>query len=203
MSTYNAPLKDMQFVLREIVGLSEIAALPGLQDATPEVVDAVLTEAAKFAREVLDPLNRAGDEHGARFSHGKVTLPEGYADAYAKFAAAGWTSLSGDPAHGGQGLPYVVSSATQEMWNSANMAFCLAPMLTWGVLEALEQHASPEQRALYMPRLVSGEWCGTMNLTEPQAGSDLSAVRMQATREGDHYRPVSYTHLTLPTILRV
>src|SRR5688572_393661 len=188
MSTYNAPLKDMQFVLRELVGLSEISALPGWQDATPELADAVLAEAAKFAREVLDPLNRTGDEHGARFSHGKVTLPEGYADAYSKFVEAGWNSLSGDPEYGGQGLPHVVSSAVQEMWNSANMAFCLAPMLTSGVLEALKHHASPEQQALYAPRLITGEWCGTMNLTEPQAGSDLSAVRTVATREGDHYR---------------
>ncbi|HYC47747.1 MAG TPA: acyl-CoA dehydrogenase [Burkholderiales bacterium] len=188
MSTYNAPLKDMQFVLRELVGLSELGALPGWQEVTPELVDAVLAEAAKFAREVLDPLNRSGDAEGARLSHGTVTVPQGYAEAYAKFIEGGWNALAGDPAFGGQGLPHVVASAVQEMWNSANMAFCLAPMLTSGVLESLKHHASPEQQALYMPKLTSGDWCGTMNLTEPQAGSDLSAVRMQATREGDHYR---------------
>ena len=188
MSTYAAPVKDMQFVLRELAGLQEVSALPGWEDVTPEVVDAVLAEAGKFAREVLDPLNRVGDEQGARLHQGKVTPPEGYAEAYRKFVAAGWNALTGETRHGGQGLPHVVGAAVQEIWNSANMSFFLAPMLTSGVLEALRHHASPEQQALYCPKLTAGEWSGTMNLTEPQAGSDLSAVRTQAVREGDHYR---------------
>ncbi|MEA3157146.1 MAG: 3-(methylsulfanyl)propanoyl-CoA dehydrogenase, partial [Betaproteobacteria bacterium] len=188
MSTYSAPLKDMQFVLRELAGLQEVSALPGWQDVTPEVVDAVLAEAGKFAQEVLDPLNRIGDTQGARLAQGKVTAPDGYVQAYRKFIEAGWNGLAGDTRYGGQGLPHVVSTAVQEIWNSANMSFCLAPMLTSGVLEALRHHASPEQQALFMPNLTAGAWSGTMNLTEPQAGSDLSAVRTQAVRDGDHYR---------------
>src|SRR6266540_6817458 len=133
MSTYKAPLKDMQFVLRELAGLSEVAALPGWQDATPELVDQILEEAGKFAQEVLDPLNRVGDEERARFNDGKVTAPQGYADAYRKFVEAGWNSLTADPQFGGQGLPPLVLTAVQEIWNSANMSFCLAPMLTSGV----------------------------------------------------------------------
>jgi alkylation response protein AidB-like acyl-CoA dehydrogenase len=188
MSTYQAPLQDMRFVLRELAGISEVAALPGWEEATPELVDAVLDEAGKFAREVLDPLNRTGDEQGARLADGKVTAPDGYAQAYRKFVEAGWNGLTGDPAYGGQGLPHVVATAVQEMWNSANMAFCLAPMLTAGVLEAMKHHGTPEQQSIFLPKLTPGEWSGTMNLTEPQAGSDLSAVRTQAVPEGDHYR---------------
>jgi alkylation response protein AidB-like acyl-CoA dehydrogenase len=188
MSTYIAPLKDMQFVLRELAGLSEVGTLPGWEDVTPELVAQVLSEAAKFAREVLDPLNRVGDQQGARLTDGEVTAPDGYADAYRKFIEAGWNSLTGEVRYGGQGLPHVISMVVQEMWNSANMAFCLAPMLTSGVLEALKRHGSPEQQAAFLPKLTVGEWTGTMNLTESQAGSDLSAVRMSAVPEGDHYR---------------
>jgi alkylation response protein AidB-like acyl-CoA dehydrogenase len=187
MSIYNAPLKDMHFALHEIAGLSEVLSLPGFEDVTPELVDAVLSEAGKFAREVLDPLNRTGDTIGARLENGVVTAPEGYRAAYAKFIEAGWNGLGADPAYGGQGLPHTVAMVVQEIWNSANMSFCLAPMLTSGVLEALRHHASPEQHALFSPKLTAGEWSGTMNLTEPQAGSDLSAVRTQAVRQGDHY----------------
>ena len=188
MSLYSAPLKDMQFVLRELARLDEITALPGWHEVSPELVDAVLGEAGKFAQQVLDPLNRVGDTQGARLSDGKVQAPDGYAEAYRKFIEAGWNGLTGDPRYGGQGLPHVVASAVQEIWNSANMSFCLAPMLTSGVLEAFAHHGSAEQQALFVPRLTTGEWSGTMNLTEPQAGSDLSAVRTQAVREGDHYR---------------
>ena len=188
MSTYHAPLKDMQFALQELAGLSEIGALPGWEEVTPELVAQVLSEADRFAREVLDPLNRTGDQQGARLIDGKVFAPDGYADAYGKFIGAGWNSLTGEVRYGGQGLPHVVSTVVQEMWNSANMAFCLAPMLTSGVLEAMKHHGSPEQQAAFLPKLTAGEWTGTMNLTEPQAGSDLSAVRMSAVPEGDHYR---------------
>jgi len=188
MSTYAAPLKDMRFAIKELAGLSEVSALPGHGDVNPELVEAVLGEAAKFAQEVLDPLNRQGDKQGAQLADGKVTAPKGFKEAYRKFIAAGWNGLGGEPQYGGQGLPHLIATPVQEIWKSANMALCLAPMLTSGVLEALKAHASQEQKKTYLGKLTSGEWAGTMNLTEPQAGSDLSAVRTRAVREGDHYR---------------
>jgi len=188
MSTYTAPLADMHFAINELARLSEVTALPGYAEVNAELVAAVLDEAAKFAQEILDPLNRKGDRQGARLTGDKVAAPDGFADAYRKFVAAGWNALGGQPAFGGQNLPHVVAMPIQEIWNSANMAFCLCPMLTTGVVEAMRIHASPEQQQRFLPKLTSGEWAGTMNLTEPQAGSDLSAVRTRATPEGDHYR---------------
>ena len=180
MSAYAAPLRDMKFVINELVGISDITAMPECAEITGDLVDAVLDEAAKFASGVLDPLNRVGDKEGSRFIDGKVTTPQGFKDAYQQFIAGGWNGLSGDTAFGGQGLPHVVAMPVQEMWNSANMAFCLCPMLTSGVLEALKLIGTAEQKALYLPKLTAGTWAGTMNLTEPQAGSDLSAVRTRA-----------------------
>ena len=188
MSAYAAPLRDMKFVINELVGISDITAMPECAEITGDLVDAVLDEAARFASGVLDPLNRVGDKEGSRFIDGKVTTPQGFKDAYQQFIAGGWNGLSGDTAFGGQGLPHVVAMPVQEMWNSANMAFCLCPMLTSGVLEALKLIGTAEQKALYLPKLTAGTWAGTMNLTEPQAGSDLSAVRTRAVPEGDHYR---------------
>ena len=188
MSQYSAPLKDMQFVIEELVGLADITAMPACAEVTPDLVEAVLGEAGKFAAEVLDPLNRIGDQQGAQLANGKVTPPAGFADAYKQFADAGWNGLSGPADFGGQGLPHIVAMAVQEMWNSANMAFCLCPMLTSGVIEALKLRGSDAQKKQFMEKLVSGEWSGTMNLTEPQAGSDLSAVRTQAVPAGDHYK---------------
>jgi alkylation response protein AidB-like acyl-CoA dehydrogenase len=188
MSIYSAPLKDMRFAIRELAGLAEVSALPGHGEFNAELADQVLAEAARFAQEVLDPLNREGDKQGAKLADGKVTAPKGFKEAYRKFIEAGWNGLGAPAEHGGQGLPHVIATPVQEIWKSANLALCLAPMLTSGVLEALKVHSSPEQKQAYMPKLVSGEWSGTMNLTEPQAGSDLSAVRTRAVREGDHYR---------------
>ena len=188
MSIYHAPLKDMRFVVRELANLQEISALPGCGEVNAELVDAVLEEAEKFAREVLDPLNRSGDRQGVRLADGTVTTPDGFVAAYRQFIAAGWNGLAGRPAHGGQGLPLLAAMPVAEMWNSANLSFSLCPMLTSGVLEALNAHGSPEQQARFLPHLTSGRWSGTMNLTEPQAGSDLSAVRTRAVPEGDHYR---------------
>ncbi len=188
MSTYAAPIRDMQFVLNELVDLSAIRALPGHEEVTPDLVDAVLEEAGKFAAGVLDPLNKAGDRIGAKLENHVVTSVPGFKDAYRQFVDAGWASVGGEPEFGGQGLPHVLSQQLSEMWNAANMAFCLCPMLTTGAMTAIRRHGSDEQRATYVPKLVSGEWTGTMNLTEPQAGSDLSAVRTKATPEGDHYR---------------
>ena len=188
MSIYQAPLKDMQFVIRDLAGLEQITALPGFADVTPDLVDAVLAEAAKFAREVLDPLNHSGDRQGARLVDGGVVAADGFAQAYRRFVEGGWNGLAGHTAHGGQGLPHLAAMPVAEMWNGANLSFSLCPMLTSGVLEALKTHGSPEQQARFLPKLTSGQWSGTMNLTEPQAGSDLSAVRTRAVREGDHYR---------------
>jgi 3-(methylthio)propanoyl-CoA dehydrogenase len=188
MSTYAAPIRDMQFVLNELIDLSAIQALPGHDEVTPDLVDAVLEEAGKFAAGVLDPLNKPGDRIGAKLDNHVVTAAPGFKDAYRQFVDAGWASVGGEPEFGGQGLPHVLSQQLSEMWNAANMAFCLCPMLTTGAMTAIRRHGSDEQRATYVPKLVSGEWTGTMNLTEPQAGSDLSAVRTKATPEGDHYR---------------
>ena len=188
MSTYTAPLQDMQFVIKELVGLADITAMPDCAEVTEDLVDAVLDEAAKFATGVLDPLNHTGDKTGARFADGSVTTPPGFKEAYRHFIAGGWNGLSGEAAYGGQGLPHVVSMPVQEMWNSANMAFCLCPMLTSGVLEAMKLQGTPGQKEKFLHKLTAGEWTGTMNLTEPQAGSDLSAVRTRAVPEDDHYR---------------
>ena len=185
MSNYSAPLRDMRFVMRELAGLDEITRLPGNEDVTPDLVDAILEEADKFAAGVLAPLNRSGDQHGARWHDGEVTTAPGWKEAYRQFAESGWTAVACDPQHGGQGLPKLVSTAVMEMWKSANMAFSLCPMLTTGAIEALMLRGSDAQKAMYLPKMVSGEWTGTMNLTEPQAGSDLAAVRTRAEPQAD------------------
>jgi 3-(methylsulfanyl)propanoyl-CoA dehydrogenase len=188
VTTYLAPTRDMRFVIEELAGLDDLAALPGYEEVTPDLVEAVLEEAAKLAGELLAPLNKPGDEQGARLKEDGVIAADGFADAYRRFVEGGWNGISGDPAYGGQGLPQVVLAATMEMWNSANMSFALCPLLTAGATAALSQHGSNELKALYLPKMVTGEWTGTMNLTEPQAGSDLSAVRTKAVPEGGHYR---------------
>ncbi|MBV9440189.1 MAG: acyl-CoA dehydrogenase family protein, partial [Candidatus Eremiobacteraeota bacterium] len=187
MSTYRAPLRDMQFVLRELAGIDEIAKLPGCADAA-DVLDAILDEAATFAAEVLDPLNQSGDREGCTWRHGAVTTPPGFKEAYRSFAQAGWIGLPVDPEYGGQGLPQILLGPTLEMWNASNVGFANGPLLNQGAIEAIEQFGSTEQKHRFIPKLVSGEWTGTMCLTEPQAGSDLAQVRTQAVPEGDHYR---------------
>ncbi len=187
MSTYRAPLRDMQFVLRELAGIDDIAKLPGFED-TPDVLDAILVEASTFATEVLDPINRTGDVEGCRWNAGAVTTPAGFKAAYAQFAQAGWIGLPVSTDHGGQGLPHLMLGPTLEMWNAANVGFANGPLLNQGAIEAIELCGSPEQKRTYIPKLVSGEWCGTMCLTEPQAGSDLAAVRTKAIPDGDRYR---------------
>lgn len=185
MSEYRAPLQDIRFVLRELASLEQIAALPGCEEATPDVVDAILDEAAKFAGEVLSPLNVIGDREGARWNDKRVTTAPGFAEAYRQFVDNGWNGLACDPDFGGQGLPLLVGTAVNEMWKAANHAFSLCPMLTQGAIEALNVAGSDAQKQEYLPKLVSGEWTGTMNLTEPQAGSDLAAVRTRAEPQAD------------------
>ncbi len=187
MSTYRAPLRDMQFVLRELAGVDEIAKLPGYEDTT-DVLDAILDEASTFATEVLDPLNQSGDKEGCTWTDGVVTTPKGFKEAYHQFAQAGWIGLPVSAEFGGQGLPSIMLGPTLEMWNAANVGFANGPLLNQGAIEAIEQFGDEHQQQTYIPKLVSGEWTGTMCLTEPQAGSDLAAVRTQAVPEGDHYR---------------
>jgi acyl-CoA dehydrogenase len=185
MLDYRAPLRDMRFVMEELCQLDAISQLPGCEEATPDLVQAILEEGGKFATEVLSPLNRVGDKEGCRLADGQVTTPTGWQEAYRQFREAGWTAVACDPAYGGQGLPKLVSTAVMELWKSANMAFSLCPMLTQGAIEALMLCGTEEQKTRYLPKMVSGEWTGTMNLTEPQAGSDLSAVRTRAEPTGD------------------
>jgi alkylation response protein AidB-like acyl-CoA dehydrogenase len=185
MAEYQAPLADMKFVLRELVDLREVTQLDGFGDVTPDVAEAVLDEGAKFAASVLSPLNRSGDMQGARWQDRQVLTASGWQQAYSRFVADGWNALSCPAKFGGQNLPRVVSALVEEMWQGANMAFALCPMLTRGAIEAIELRGSQAQMRTYIPKLVAGEWTGTMVLTESQAGSDLSAVRTRAIPQGD------------------
>jgi 3-(methylthio)propanoyl-CoA dehydrogenase len=187
MSTYRAPLRDMQFVLRELAGIDEVAKLPGCED-TIDVLDSILEEAAAFATGVLDPLNRIGDKEGCTWTDGAVTTPTGFKEAYKKFADAGWIGLPVPAEYGGQGLPSILLGPTLEMWNASNIGFANGPLLNQGAIEAIELCGTDEQKKTYIPNLVSGKWTGTMCLTEPQAGSDLAQVRAKAVPDGDHYR---------------
>ncbi len=187
MSAYVAPLKDMRFVLNELAGLAEVAKLPGFEEAAPDTVDAILEEASKFASEVLDPINFSGDQEGSKLSDGEVRTPRGFRDAYRKFCDGGWNALPFEHEWGGQGLPRLVSTPVQEMWKSSNLSFSLCPLLTQGAVEALLLRGSDALKQAYLPKMIAGKWTGTMNLTEPQAGSDLSLVRTRAERQGNQY----------------
>ena len=188
MTTYAAPINDMQFVMHELAGLDEVAQLPGYEDVSPDLVDSVLEGAATFAAEVWGPLNQSGDAEGLKWHDGEVTMPKGFIEAYHQFIESGWNGLRFDPAFGGQGLPKLVDTAVMEMWNASNMAFSMAPLLTQGAIEALFLRGSEAQKQTYLHKMVSGEWTGTMNLTEPQAGSDLALIRSKAIPDGDQYR---------------
>lgn len=186
MSVYQAPLAEMTFVMSELAGLHQVSQLPGFEDASSDTVNAILEEAAKFAADVLDPLNQTGDIEGAvRLSDGSVKTPAGFKEAYLQFAANGWNGLTKNPEFGGQGLPQLVATPVEEMWHSANMAFDLCPLLTQGAIEAIELAGSETLKSTFLPKMVSGEWTGTMNLTESQAGSDLAAVRTRAVPQSD------------------
>jgi 3-(methylsulfanyl)propanoyl-CoA dehydrogenase len=187
MSQYVAPLKDMRFVLNDLAGLGEVAKLPGYEEATPETVDAILEEASKFASEVLDPLNYPGDQEGSNWKDGKVITPKGFKQAYKQYTDGGWAALPFSAEHGGQGLPKLVATAVEEMLTSANMSFSLCPLLTQGAIHALELAGTDALKHTYLEKMVAGRWTGTMNLTEPQAGSDLALVRTRAVPKGDHY----------------
>ena len=188
MSEYQAPLREMHFVINELAGLDTLTALPGYEDATPDMVEAILKQAGVLASEVFSPINYSGNEHGTFVEDGKVVSPPGFADAYRQFVENGWQGIGQPVEFGGQGLPFLVSSATAEMWYSSNMALALCPLLTSGAIEAIYRHGSAALKTGYLEKVVAGKWAGTMNLTEPQAGTDLAAVRTRAVPEGDHYR---------------
>ncbi|HEX5394422.1 MAG TPA: acyl-CoA dehydrogenase [Rhodocyclaceae bacterium] len=185
--TYVAPVKDMMFVLEEVAGLDEITALPGCEEVGADLVSAVFEEAGRLAEEVLAPLNKVGDQQGAKYADHKVTTSPGFKQAYHQFAEGGWIGITCPAEYGGQQLPELLGIPLGEVWNSANMAFALCPMLTSGAIAAINNHASDELKSTYLPKMISGEWTGTMNLTEPNAGSDLAAVRTKAVPNGDHY----------------
>ncbi len=185
MSDYRAPIKDMRFVMDEIAGFQQLSELPAYADATPDMADAILDEAAKFTREVLAPLNRVGDTQGCTWTPEGVTTPDGWKEAYNAFREAGWSGITLPTEYGGQGLPSALGIAVQEMVCSANLGFSLGPLLTSGAVEALLTCASDELKATYLEKMVTGEWTGTMNLTEPQAGSDLALIRSRAEPQAD------------------
>ena len=187
MNYYAAPVRDMRFVLEELLAHRSLS-LPGFEEASPDLIEAVLEEAAKLANDVWGPLNDVGDKQGTqRHEDGSITTAPGFAKAYQAYVEGGWNGIGVSETLGGQNLPEVVASSVQEMLHGANMALGLCPMLTAGAIEALAHHGSDEQQALYLPKLVEGTWTGTMNLTEPQAGSDLSKVRTKAIPDGNHY----------------
>ncbi|MFL6933204.1 MAG: acyl-CoA dehydrogenase [Xanthobacteraceae bacterium] len=183
--TYRAPVAEIAFTLKHAAGLERAIAEGLYGDLTEDVVDAVLEEAGRFATEVIAPLNTVGDRHGAPLTNGTITMPPGWREAYRDWAAAGWNGLAAPAEWGGQGLPHAINAACIEMWNSASMAFGIGPVLTMAGIEALAGHGSDELKRTYLPKLVSGEWMGTMQLTEPQAGSDVGALRTKAERAGD------------------
>ena len=182
---FTAPTADQVLALRVNAGIEELAADPRYAAASPDMVEAIVEGIGQFAAGEFAPLNRKGDVEGARLANGTVTLPDGFAEAYRAYVEQGWNAVAGAPEHGGQGLPFALAANVLENLGAANMAFSLLPMLTVGAIEALAHYGTPAQHAMYLPKLVSGEWSGTMNLTEPQAGSDVGALRTTATPRGD------------------
>ena len=182
---YRAPVKDLRFILDHVVDFAQVARTPRFAEATPDMADAILLEAGRIATDILAPLNRSGDKHPARLENGAVVSSPGFADGYRALAEGGWVGMAASPDHGGMGLPISLALAVDDMMSGACLALQLKPLLSKGQIEALEHHASDEIKALYLPRLTSGEWSGTMNLTEPQAGSDVGALRTRADPLGD------------------
>ena len=186
--SYSAPLRDMLFAMKELGGLDAVLAQPGNEELGADVVDAILDEASKFASNVLAPINKQGDVQGCRWNQGSVITADGFKEAYKGFCESGWNGMPARAEFGGQGMPTLLSTAVLEMWKASNMAFSLCQMLTLGAVEAIAHHGNDELKRIYLPAMVEGRWTGTMNITEPQAGSDLAAIRSKAVPEGDHYR---------------
>jgi len=185
MPSYQAPVRDYRFLLHELLQVDRYANIPGFEEATPDLIDAILEEGGKFMSEVVQPLNQVGDQEGCTLKDGEVTTPTGFKDAYAAYVEGGWAGLTADPEYGGQGLPAVLGFIFSEMLSSANMAFGMYPGLTHGAYEALHHWGSDEQKQMYLPKLATGEWTGTMNLTEPHCGTDLGLMRTKAEPQDD------------------
>ncbi len=185
MAEYIAPTREMKFVLKDVIEIAEISELEKFQDASDDIIDAVLEEAGKFCGEILSPLNVVGDRQGACLTEGGVKSSPGFKEAYISYAENGWTSVSGDVDYGGQGLPITLASAVYEFVDASNMAFSLCSMLTTGAIESIVAHGSEEQKKTYLEKMISGEWTGSMNLTEPHAGTDVGALRTKAEPVGD------------------
>lgn len=188
MTGYTAPLKEMRFALEAVAGLGQLATLPGLEEAQPDLIAAALDEADKLASGVLAPLQRVGDTEPPVIENGVVRTSPGWIDAYRQYVAGGWNGPAFDPEIGGGGLPWAAATALNEMFGSACLSFTLGPLLTQGAIDLLEAHGTDAQKATYLEKMVSGEWAGTMNLTEPSAGSDVGALRSKAVPEDDHFR---------------
>ncbi len=185
---YRAPIADQRFLLEFVLNSGQLAQMPRFPDYSAELAESVLNEAGRFAGEVLAPLNQSGDRAGAKWGNSGVTTPPGFKPAYQQYVEGGWPQLAIATEHGGQGAPSVLGTAIEEIWCGANMAFMLCPLLSHGAIEALVMAGTPFLKETYLPKMVTGEWSGTMNLTEPQAGSDLAAIRSRAAASGDHYR---------------
>jgi alkylation response protein AidB-like acyl-CoA dehydrogenase len=195
MPTYKAPLRDFRFVLNDLLNIQNYGNLPGFQDATPDMIEAILAEGAKLVEEVIQPLNQSGDREGCTWNNSVVTTPKGFKEAYKAYCDGGWMGLTNDPAYGGQGLPRVVGFAFSEMLIGANMAFSMYPGLSHGAYEAIHAWGTDEQKQTYLPKLVSGEWSGTMNLTEPHCGTDLGLMRTKAEPQADGSYRISGTKI--------
>jgi 3-(methylthio)propanoyl-CoA dehydrogenase len=185
---YRAPIRELRFVLDELLGAANLSVYPALADYSSEMAESILGEAARFAEEVLEPINQSGDREGARWTPAGVVTPKGFAAAYRQFVEAGWPQLGADPKYGGQAVPQALGAAVRELWGAANLSFKLCPMLTQGAVEALDLCGSTPQKELFLPKMVRGEWTGTMDLTEPQAGSDLAQIRTRAVPDGENFR---------------
>jgi acyl-CoA dehydrogenase len=196
MPTYKAPVEDVQFLLNDVFHMERYGNMPGFSDASPDLVAAILEEAAKFTEEVLTPLNRSGDEEGCtRHADGSVTTPKGFKEAYKGLVEGGWVGISVPTEYGGQGLPATMTMIVNEMLAASNMAFAMYPGLTQGAIAALLRHGSPEQKKMYLPKMTTGEWTGTMNLTEPHCGTDLGLLRSKAVPQADGSYKISGTKI--------
>jgi len=191
MPVFQAPTRDTRFVVNELLDLERYGHLPGFAAATRDLTDSVIEEAGRFVNEVVAPLNLSGDQEGCtRHPDGSVTTPKGFKEAYARYIEAGWGTLAAPEVYGGQGLPHVMGFVMEEYLASANQAFAMYPGLANGAISAISSKGSPEQQAVYLPKMVSGEWLGTMNLTEPHCGTDLGLIRTRAEPQADG----SYKH---------